>query len=200
MADWAVVALGVTLARDPAFRDYMEAIRAGDQTAATVAHVFFPVAPKGRMVMEALIQIALTAPGIDGHPWSAVEMALVNAPSGLCWVDEPLAAGDPQRALQERAVKSIAEGASLIARLGALSCLLCGGDLATNRQLSRRSPVVKRWESVRYCDACEESGDAELERESHAGLVRRVIADVGLSLGLDEAASRRRSRRSAPSA
>jgi len=197
VADRAIVALGVTLARDPVFRHHMEAIRAGDQTVAGVAAVYFPCAPKRRRIMEALIQAALN-PLPDGegvHLWFAVEMAIANAPRGSCWVDEPLAPGDPQRALQERARESIAEGSSLIARLGAPSCLLCGSDLATNRQLSRRSPVVKRWEYVRYCDSCEESGDAERERESHDGLIRRVIDDVGLSLGIDDAASSRRIKR-----
>jgi len=204
-AGYALAELSRILMRDPAFRRYIDAILTGRQTADDVARLYFPDARKRRAVMRGLIARAVRehdrVADITFHAprcarWRALEQVLRNPPRHAWWADEALSPGDPQRPLQLRAEDSITHGARLIARLGAGQCLDCGRGLSARTRPSPRSGSVERWQRVRYCDRC----DGDVLRESHDGLIRRAIDDVGLSLGLDEAASRRRSSRSAPSA
>ena len=210
VAGYACSELGRLLARDAAFRGYVEAIQRGEQSVDDVARRYFPDAAKRRTIMAGVIALAVrehsricdqTEPD---RRWLLVELALINAPPSMCWIDDALVLGEPQRRLQDgerrHTAAAITRGAELIARLGATACLKCGAGLPARRRASRRSPTVVRWQRVRYCCCCACAGRAQLMHESHDGLIRRVIADVGLSLGLDEAASRRRSSRSAPSA
>ena len=204
-AGFACTELYRILVRDPAFRRYIGAILAGRQTADDVAREYFRDAAKRREIMRGLIARAVReherVADVTFHAprrarWRALEQVLQNPPRHAWWADEALSPGDPQRPLQLRAEDSITHGARLIARLGAGQCLACGAALSARTRPSPRSGSVERWQRVRYCDCC----NGDVLREAHTGLIRRVVADVGVSLGLDDAASRRRSSRSAPRA
>jgi len=198
VAGYSCSELGRLLARDTAFRGYVEAIQRGEQSVDDIARRYFPDAAKRRTIIAGVIALAVrkhsricdqTQPD---HRWLLVELSLVNAAPSMCWTSDALVLGEPQRRLQDGETRhtaaAITRGAELIARLGAGRCLECGAALSARTRPSPRSGSVERWQRIRYCDCC----DGDVLRESHDGLIRRVIADVGLSLGIDEAASRRR--------
>lgn len=188
--------LGRVLARDGAFRAFVNSIAGGKLAAADVAAEYFPDAAKRRAALTPLIELAAreAASTRGDQRWSRVELALVNAAPASCWIDDDLLPGEPRRALQDRARASIAEGCTLIARLGASHCLACAAPLPTRTRPTPRSSAVQRWERVRYCGKCE--GRSTLLRQAHEGLIRRVMVDVAESYGVRDAASRRRIRRS----
>jgi hypothetical protein len=149
-------ALGNALARDEAFLEAIDQVRAGTLTSDELAARYVRRDGYGRRVMRFVIEDAAAAPERHGHTNPAralIQLRLMNLPAKAVWNAR------------------FREAAEMLAAIGAGRCMVpgCGTRLSAS---SRR----------RYCGGHEWRATLDLERDREA--IRAVLRSAGTALGV----------------
>lgn len=173
----APAALGARLARCGHFAALVSRVRAGELSAHDAASPYAPDSPHHRLAVAWIVEHVAFGPAGDARPdGPATALATLNIGQRAVWAEAPLDAGDARRWLGDDARQTLREGALYVVRRGAGGCLACGARLTSARRDSTRSPVVRRWERVLYCDRCDARADSlkRADREAMRTVLDRV--------------------------